>query len=176
MNKKIIMSILFIAGEPVELQILKEVLKLEIIEIEKEIIRLKEELENTDSPFEIIQIENKYTLTVKKEIMDKISYIFDKRQNPKLSNAALEVLSIVAYNDGVTRAQIESIRGTASDGSLHKLLEYGLITEAGRKETLGRPMSYKTTEKFLLTFGLNNKQELPKLEEIDIKQEIKQEI
>ena len=94
--------------------------------------------------------------------------VFDKRQNPKLSNQAMEVLSIIAYNSDVTRAQIEMIRGVACDGIVNKLLEYGLITESGRKETLGRPMGYKVTDKFMITFGIKDLRELPKLEEINI--------
>ena len=82
---------------------------------------------------------------------------------PMLSQAALEVLAIIAYNPKITRAEIESIRGVSSDASMYRLLEHNLIEEAGKLDLPGKPMSYKVTEEFLKRFGLNTLNDLPEL-------------
>ena len=83
------------------------------------------------------------------------------------SAAAMETLAIVAFKQPVTRGEMEAIRGVKVDGVVNTLLEYGLICEAGRKEALGRPILYATTDKFLLTFGLNSLKDLPALPDED---------
>ena len=80
--------------------------------------------------------------------------VLDKRSKPNLSTAALETLSIIAYNPKITRAEIEAIRGVSADACVYKLLEYGLIEEAGKIDLPGKPMSYKTTNDFLKMFRL----------------------
>ena len=99
----------------------------------------------------------------KKELYEYIYPILDKRSKPNLSNAALETLSIIAYNPKITRAEIEAIRGVSSDAVIYKLLEYNLIEEAGKVDILGKPMSYKTTDEFLRMFGYGSLEELPEL-------------
>ena len=89
--------------------------------------------------------------------------MLDKRNKPSLSNAALETLAIVAYNPQITRAEIEAIRGVSADACVYKLLEYGLIEEAGKIDLPGKPMSYKTTPEFLRMFGYSSLEELPEL-------------
>ena len=90
-------------------------------------------------------------------------YQYYKRAKPNLSQAALEVLSIIAYNPKITRAEIENIRGVSSDASIYRLLEHNLIEEAGKLDLPGKPMSYKVTEEFLKKFGLNTLEDLPEL-------------
>ena len=87
----------------------------------------------------------------------------DKRSKPKLSNAALETLAIIAYNPKITRAEIEAIRGVSADACVYKLLEYGLVEESGKIDLPGKPMSYKTTDEFLRMFGYSSLEELPEL-------------
>ena len=99
----------------------------------------------------------------KKEYYDYIYPVLDKRAKPNLSNAALETLAIIAYNPRATRAEIEAIRGVNSDGTIYKLLDYGLIEDAGKADLPGRPTSYKTTEQFLKMFGYQSLKELPEL-------------
>ena len=89
--------------------------------------------------------------------------MLDKRNKPNLSTAALETLSIIAYNPQITRAEIEAIRGVSADACVYKLLEYGLIEEAGKIDLPGKPMSYKTTKEFLKMFGYSSLEELPEL-------------
>ena len=87
----------------------------------------------------------------------------DNRPKPSLSQAAMEVLAIMAYNPKITRAEIEKIRGVSSDSAINKLLEFGLIEEAGRIDAPGRPMSFKTSEEFLRLFGYKSLKDMPEL-------------
>ena len=98
-----------------------------------------------------------------KDYYDYIVQIFDNRSKPSLSSAALETLSIVAYNPKITRAEIEAIRGVSSDGTIYRLLEYNLIEEAGKSDAPGKPMTYKTTDNFLKMFGISSLTNLPEL-------------
>lgn len=112
---------------------------------------------------EIIKVNDGYQMCTKKEYYEYIYPILDKRTKPNLSNAALETLSIIAYNPGITRAEIESIRGVSSDATIYKLLEYNLIEDAGKLDAPGRPTTYKTTANFLKMFGYSNLDQLPEL-------------
>ena len=125
---------------------------------------MQKEYENENRGIEIIKVENAYQLCSKKELHEYIYPILDKRNKPKISNAALETLAIIAYNPRITRAEIEAIRGVSADGCIYKLLEYGLIEEAGKViELPGKPMSYKTTQEFLRMFGYTSLKNLPEL-------------
>lgn len=125
---------------------------------------MQKEYENQNRGIEIIKIEDSYQLCSKKELYEYIYPILDKRNKPKISNAALETLAIISYNPRITRAEIEAIRGVSADGCIYKLLEYGLIEEAGKViELPGKPMSYKTTQEFLRMFGYKSLKDLPEL-------------
>ena len=89
--------------------------------------------------------------------------VLDKRSKPNLSTAALETLAIIAYNQRATKAEIEAIRGVSSDGTIYKLLDYGLIEDAGKADLPGRPITYKTTPEFLKRFGYETLANLPEL-------------
>ena len=166
-NKKtesIIEAILFAAGRPVEKKELVLSLEISEEEIDKIIQYMQKEYENENRGIEIIKVENAYQLCSKKELHEYIYPILDKRNKPKISNAALETLAIIAYNPRITRAEIEAIRGVSADGCIYKLLEYGLIEEAGKViELPGKPMSYKTTQEFLRMFGYTSLKNLPEL-------------
>ena len=157
--KNIIEAILFATGRKVDIQELIIGLELSKEEIENLILEMQEE----DRGIEIIKIENGYQMASKKEYYDYIYPIIDKRSKPNLSNAALETLSIIAYNPKITRAEIESIRGVSIDGCMYKLLEYGLIEESGKADLPGKPMTYKTSEEFLKMFGYTSLNDLPEL-------------
>ena len=161
--KSIIEAILFAAGRPVTKKEL--ILNLEISEedIENIVSNMQEEYKQEERGIELIKVENSYQLCTKKDLYDFIYPVLDKRNKPNLSNAALETLSIIAYNPKITRAEIESIRGVSADACVYKLLEYGLIEEAGKIDLPGKPMSYKTTSEFLKMFGYTSLEELPEL-------------
>ena len=162
--ESIIEAILFAAGRPVEKKELVLSLEISEEEIDNIINKMQKEYENQNRGIEIIKIEDSYQLCSKKELYEYIYPILDKRNKPKISNAALETLAIISYNPRITRAEIEAIRGVSADGCIYKLLEYGLIEEAGKViELPGKPMSYKTTQEFLRMFGYKSLKDLPEL-------------
>ena len=124
---------------------------------------MQEEYKNEERGIQIIKVEDSYQLCTKQEYYENIYPIIDNRSKPKLSNAALETLAIIAYNPRVTRPEIEAIRGVSADASIYKLLEYNLIEEAGKADLPGKPMSYKTTQDFLKMFGYTSLKDLPEL-------------
>ena len=161
--KGIIESILFAAGREVRITELMSALELSSDEVIKAVNGLKQSYKNDDRGLEIINIEDSYQLCTKKENYEYIFPIFDKRSKPNLSQAAMETLAIIAYNPRITRAEIETIRGVNSDGTIYKLLDYNLIEEAGKLDAPGKPMTYKTSNEFLKMFGISNLHELPEL-------------
>lgn len=161
--QSIIESILFAAGRMVSIEEIELALEISKVDLEKILEKMQEEYKEEKSGIELIKLNNGYQLCSKKENYDYIYQIIDKRNKPKLSNAALETLSIIAYNPKISRAEIEAIRGVSVDATIYKLLEYGLIEEAGKLDLPGRPMSYKTTEEFLKMFGYSSLDELPEL-------------
>lgn len=135
--KEKIEAIVFFSGEPIAIELLAETLEVKEEEIIENIERLIEEKYSDDnSGIELIITDGMVQFVAKKEVMGYINKIFDKRTNPKLTKAAMEVLSIIAYNEDITRAEIENIRGVSSDAIIYKLIEYGLIKESGKRETL----------------------------------------
>ena len=130
--KGIIEAILFASGKVItidELNLNLEIDKKQIIEIIEE---MKKDYEKENRGIEIVNVNNGYTLSSKKDYHEYIYPIIDKRAKPNLSQAALEVLAIIAYNPKITRAEIENIRGVSSDASMYRLLEHNLIEEAGK--------------------------------------------
>lgn len=161
--KSIIEAILFAAGRPVTKTELMLCLEISEDDIQAILENLQEEYKNQARGIELIKVENSYQLCTKKELYEYVYPILDKRSKPKLSNAALETLAIIAYNPKITRAEIEAIRGVSADACVYKLLEYGLVEESGKIDLPGKPMSYKTTDEFLRMFGYSSLEELPEL-------------
>lgn len=161
--KSVIEAILFAAGRQVNIKELIIALELPKEDIENIIISMQEQYKDNSRGIEIIKIEDSYQLCTKKELYQYVFTVLDKKTNPNLSNAALETLAIIAYNSKVTRAEIESIRGVSADACIYKLLEYGLIQEAGKSDLPGKPMTYTTTNEFLKMFGYTSLNDLPEL-------------
>lgn len=162
-KKSIIEAILFAAGRPVNKNEFVLALEMPEEDIEKLMKNMQEEYSKENRGIELIKIEDTYQLCTKKALYEYVYPILDKRTKPNLSNAALETLAIVAYNPKITRAEIEAIRGVSADACVYKLLEYGLIEEAGKVDLPGKPMSYKTTSDFLRMFGYTSLEDLPEL-------------
>ena len=161
--KGIIEAILFAAGRVVKANELVSALEVNKSDIMNIIENMRQEFEESNRGIDIIKVDDGYQMCTKKEYYEYIYPVFDKRNKPNLSNAALESLAIIAYNPGITRAEIEAIRGVSSDATIYKLLEYNLIEEAGKLDAPGRPTTYKTTEHFLKMFGYANLEDLPEL-------------
>ena len=160
----ILEGLLFAVGdEGVNIQQLEYVLEVNELEIKSLFIELKERYASISSGIDIIEVAGVYKMTTKK---DHAAYFKRLIQNPNqrgLSNAALEVLAIIAYRQPITRHEIENIRGASSDNVLRKLLTFSLIEEAGRLEGPGRPILFRTTDDFLDYFGIKTLEELPEL-------------
>lgn len=161
--KSIIEAILFAAGRQVTIKELMISLEIPREELENIIVSMQEDYKIQNRGIEIIKLEDSYQLCTKKELYEYLYPILDKRTKPNLSNAALETLAIIAYNPRVTRAEIESIRGVSADACIYKLLEYGLIQEAGKSDLPGKPMTYVTSNEFLKMFGYTSLNDLPEL-------------
>lgn len=162
-EQAIIEAMLFSSGREVTIKEIMNILEIGSEDIEKIMQNMKLKYASEDSGIELIKIEDAYQLCTKKDLYEYIYLLFDNRAKPTISNAALETLSIIAYNPKITRAQIEAIRGVSSDGTVYKLLEFGLIEEAGRLDAPGRPTTYKVTNEFMKMFGISSLDELPEL-------------
>ena len=162
-EQAIIESMLFAAGREVQIKEIMNILELGKEDIDRIILNMKSEYEERNSGIEIIKVDDSYQLCTKKEYYEYIYPLFDNRAKPNISNAALETLSIIAYNPKITRSEIEAIRGVSADGTVYKLLEYDLIEEAGKLDAPGRPTTYKVTSKFMKMFGITSLDELPEL-------------
>lgn len=160
-QKEIIEAILFSAGRVVTQEELVLALEIDKKQVEELVKNMQKDFANRG--IEIIKIEDGYQLCSKKEYYEYIYPILDKRAKPNLSTAALETLAIIAYNQRATRVEIEAIRGVNSDGTIYKLLDYGLIEDAGKADLPGKPTTYKTTPEFLKLFGYENLSNLPEL-------------
>ncbi len=168
-------ALLFASGKPVSISILASIMDLPKEKIQENAEKLKNILEERNSGVQLIEIDDGYQLATVEKYYDLVCKLLDNRPKPSLSQAGMEVLAIIAYNPKVTRAEIEKIRGVSSDSALNKLIEYGLVEEAGRIDAPGRPMSFKTSEDFLRLFGyksLKDMPELPQLKEDDGQLEI----
>lgn len=161
--KQIIESIMFAVGRDIGINELSSVLELAPENVEEIIESMRAEFEEAGRGVQIIKVNNGYQLCSRKENYEYIYQIIDKRNKPNLSQAALETLAIIAYNPKITRAEIESIRGVNSDGTIYKLLDHNLIEDAGRLDAPGRPTTYQTTKEFLRLFGYTSLEELPEL-------------
>lgn len=172
--KGVIEALLFATARIVKISELKSILELKEEDIQQIISEMNENYKNPKHGFEIISINDGYQLTTKNEYYEYLYSAFDKRIEPKLSQAALETLAIIAYNKKATKFDIETIRGVDSSATIYKLQEYDLIEQAGKSDLPGKPMLYKTTDEFLRKFGINGLEDLPPLPrfKIDSNQQI----
>lgn len=161
--KSIIESMLFSAGRVVKISEFAKILEMTPDEVEAIVQSYMNDCQEESRGIEVIKANDGYQLTTKKSSYDYLVQLFDNRAKPSLSAAALETLSIIAYNPKITRAEIEAIRGVNSDGTLYRLMEYHLIEDAGKLDAPGRPTTYRPTEEFLKMFGLSSLDELPEL-------------
>ena len=162
-SKGVIEAILFAAGREVKITELMSALEESSEEIITLVESMKEDYKSENRGLQIVNVGEAYQLCTKQEYYEYLYTIFDKRNKPNLSQAAIETLAIIAYNPKITRAEIEAIRGVNSDGTIYKLLDYNLIEETGKLDAPGRPGTYGVTSEFLRIFGFNNLNELPDL-------------
>lgn len=154
-------AMLFASGEPVKIEKMAEVLETEKEEFEKILENYSETLQNGDRGVKIVKMNDCVQLVTKSRYHKYVAGIFDSRGPKCLSQSALEVLSIIAYNQPVTKTVIDSVRGVDSYNSLCRLMERELIEQRGTLNTIGHPKLYGTTDEFLRMFGLQSIHELP---------------
>ena len=163
-------AMLFAAGDPVEASKLAEVLDIDIESVTKMLGHLGALYDEREPGLMLIKIDNKYQLCTREKHSEEVRKLLEIKKNTPLSNAAFEVLAIIAYNKTVTRSFVEQVRGVDCSGPISSLVQKGLIEEKGRLDLPGRPLIYGTTDRFLRCFSLNSLDdlpELPKTEEVE---------
>lgn len=166
----IVEAILFASGEPLELQRISEALDIEDEQTEQILLNLAAQLDERNSGICLLNLDGKYQLSTRSIYGDYIRKVLEIKRNTPLSQAAFEVLAVIAYNQPVTKAFIEQVRGVDCSGVISTLCQKKLIEEKGRLELAGRPLVYGTTTDFLRCFSftsLDDLPELPKNEETD---------
>ncbi|GHT08716.1 segregation and condensation protein B [Endomicrobiia bacterium] len=167
--RQILEALLFVSERPLSLRELKELIKTDYADmdnIENILNELKEKYANLNKPYEIKFVADGWTFATKPQYSLWIKKLFKEKSVLKLSPAALETLAIIAYKQPITRAEIDEIRGIESSGVIDTLLDRKLVKVAGRKEALGKPLLYDTTQDFLKHFGLAHLSELPLIEDM----------
>lgn len=165
--KAAIEAILFASGSSVELSRIANALEISEKQAEEQISALINDYNASQRGITILKLKNAYQMVSVKEYAPQIRKIMDLRRNSPLSQAALEVLAVVAYNQPVTKAFVEQVRGVDCSGVIGSLTLKGLVEEKGRLELPGRPLLYGTTENFLRCFNISSLEELPALPEND---------
>lgn len=158
-------AVLFAVGEPIELSRLSQGLQVSQETIENSLHILKDKYDTSESGLCLLKLDDKYQLCTKKVFADSIRRVIEIKKNAPLSQAAFEVLAIIAYNQPVTKAFIEQIRGVDCTAVITNLCQKSLIEEKGRLDLPGRPLIYGTTPEFLRCFNLTSLDDLPKLPE-----------
>lgn len=172
--RAIIEAILFTMGESVDLGKIAEAIELDKKETQKILEEMMEEYNSSDRGVAIMELDGAYQMCTKSEMYEYLIKIAKQPKHRVLTDVLLETLSIIAYKQPVTKAEIEKIRGVSSDHAVSKLVEYNLICELGRLDAPGRPLLFGTTEEFLRSFGVNSIDNLPVLNPVQL-EEFKQE-
>jgi segregation and condensation protein B len=168
--KQIVEAILFASDEPLSAKDLHKIVDevdANVKDIKSCIETLNNEYLAENRAFALSEQGGGWQFTTTAAVKPWMMKLFAKKQNQRLSQRALETLSIVAYNQPITKSEIEDIRGVNSDGIVRSLLEKDLVSVVGRQKSPGNPMLYATTRNFLLHFGINSVKDLPNLKEID---------
>lgn len=174
MNKLgVLEGILFVVGdEGINLKNLCEVMNINLEEAKELLLKLKESYESDNRGIRISYLGDAFKLTTKEEHKEYYQKLIENPEANTLSPSSLEVLAIIAYNQPITRVEIDAMRGVSSNHIIRKLVAKGLVKEAGKSKMPGRPNLYRTTSEFLDCFGLASLNELP---ELDSEKEIEQE-
>ena len=159
-------AILFVAGEPVRVEELAKALNVTVRQVENELAKLRDEYDFTQRGFTLKRFGHQVQLATRALYATDVVHLLQPVQKQSLTQAAMETLAVIAYKQPVTRAEVEQVRGVKCDYSVQSLMKKELIMEVGRKETLGRPILYGTTENFLAHFGLSTLDDLPPMPEI----------
>ena len=168
--QRVVEALLFSSEKPLNAAQIQETFeeKISAEDIKRALEALKAEYETQDRAFRVFEIAGGYQLATDERFAPYLRRLHQAREKKRVTQASLETLSIIAYRQPVTRADIEAIRGVNVDGAVKTLLEKNLIRIVGRKEVPGRPMLYGTTKEFLEHFGLNSLDQLPPLNQFKL--------
>ena len=161
-------AILFAMGDSIDAESIAQALEVEEEQIRTVLNEMEQEYEDPSHGIRIIRLEGRYQLATKKEQYPALISLVRQPRKINLSDVVMETLSIIAYKQPVTRSQIEKIRGVSCDHAINRLLEYGLICEAGRLDAPGRPILFGTTEEFLRHFGTDSIDDLPRISPVKV--------
>ena len=167
-------AVLFAMGDAVSVDKLAAAIGHDTETTRKLVHQMMDRYNSREGGLEIIELEDSFQLCTRKEYYDTLIKVAKQPKKYVLTDVQLEVLSIVAYKQPVTRQEVEKIRGVNSDHALNRLVEYGLVGEAGRLDAPGRPILFGTTEEFLRNFGVRSTEELPSIQP-DLREEMKSE-
>ena len=168
-------AILFALGASVEIRQLCIALEMKEDEVIQNLESLKEKYEKDNRGIQIIDLGDCVQMCTKSEHYEKLIKVCKTPKKQVLTDAMLETLSIIAYKQPITKSEIEKIRGVSSDHMVNRLVEFGLVYEAGKLDAPGRPAQFATTEEFLRRFGVESKDALPRLDS-DLEAEILHEV
>lgn len=161
-------AILFSMGDSIDPETISQALDVGEKEIRSVLDALAEDYESPEHGIRLIRLEGRYQLATKKEQYPALIRLVRQPRKISLSDVVLETLSIIAYKQPVTRAEIEKIRGVSCDHAINRLLEYSLICEVGRLDAPGRPILFGTTEEFLRHFGTDSLEDLPRISPVKV--------
>lgn len=156
-------AILFSSGEPVETEKIAQALEVETDTVHKLVDNLSIQYDDRQSGLQIVKLGEKYQMITRSDFSDYVRSVLEVKKNAPLSQAAFEVLAVVAYNQPVTKAFVEQVRGVDCSGVVNTLCQKGLLEEKGRLDLPGRPLLYGTTDEFLRCFSVSSLDELPAL-------------
>ncbi len=161
-------AVLFTMGESVEISRLADVIEEDVKTTKEILLHMEERYRKEERGIILTRLDNAVQLCTKEEMYEYVIKIARAPKKMSLTDTVLETLSIIAYKQPVTRAEIERVRGVNCDHAINKLLEYDLITELGRLDAPGRPLLFGTTEQFLRCFGVKSIEELPELNPVQL--------
>lgn len=161
--ERIVEGILFAMGESVSVEALSSSLGEAPLQIEQALMALQEKWDREERGFRLVKLDDSYQMCTSKDVYEYLIRIAKQPKKYAMTDVLLETLSIIAYKQPITKAEIERIRGVSSDHAVNRLVEYGLCEEIGRLDAPGRPMLFGTTEEFLRSFGVASLEDLPSL-------------
>ena len=173
---QIIEAMLFAAGFPIEISKLAEIVGITVTEARETVLMMKERYDKGDSGIQLVMLEDACQLCTKEKFAGYVRSALGIRQSGKLSNSCLEALAVIAYNQPITKALVDEIRGVDSAYAISVLSEKNLIESKGRLDAVGKPNLYGTTDDFLRVFGLSSLDELPESGELAENEQVKIDI
>lgn len=166
-DARLIEAVLFLENEPLSLERISKMTSISPLEVSKALSELSENYYTGEHGLALVENAETWSFVPCADLNDKLRFCYGKKVDKRLSKAAVETLSIIAYQQPITRSEITKIRGVSSDAIVRILREKEYIKVVGRKDVQGHPCLYGTTRKFLYTFKLESIDDLPKLSEID---------